>query len=88
VAVETLAVPALPAGRGVTNLAVLGDSIAVGLGDPLPDGGWRGFGPLLAAALGAAGEVRYTNLSFIGARMGACGTGSCPARWRRGPTSR
>ena len=67
---ETLAVPALPTGRGVASLAVLGDSVAVGLGDPLPDGGWRGFGPLLAAALGAAGEVRYTNLSFTGARMG------------------
>jgi lysophospholipase L1-like esterase len=71
VAVETLAVPALPAGRGVTSLAVLGDSTAVGLGDPLPEGGWRGFGPLLAAAVGAAGEVTYTNLSFTGARMGS-----------------
>ena len=67
---ETLPVPAPSAGRGVASLAVLGDSIAVGVGDPLPDGGWRGFGPLLAAALGAPGEVRYTNLSFIGARMG------------------
>lgn len=50
---------------------MLGDSAAVGLGDPLPSGGWRGFGPLLAAALGPAGEVRYRNLSFPGARM-AC----------------
>jgi len=49
---------------------VLGDSTAVGLGDPLPGGGWRGFGPLLADALGSAGEVRYLNLSFTGARMG------------------
>ena len=39
------------------------------MGDPLSTGGWRGFGPLLAAALGAPGEVRYTNLSAIGARM-------------------
>ncbi len=62
-------VPALPTARRVTSLAVLGDSAAVGLGDPLPDGRWRGFGPLLAAALGAASEVRYTNLSFTGARM-------------------
>jgi len=66
--VETI--PAvLPLGRRVASLAVLGDSTAVGLGDPLPAGGWRGFGPLLAAALGAPGEVRYTNLSVIGARM-------------------
>lgn len=51
------------------SLVVLGDSTAVGMGDPLPAGGWRGFGPLLAAALGAPGEVRYNNLSAIGARM-------------------
>lgn len=63
-------VPDVPTTRRVAGLAVLGDSAAVGLGDPLPDGGWRGFGPLLAAALGAAGEIRYTNLSFTGARMG------------------
>ncbi|MGH3864605.1 MAG: SGNH/GDSL hydrolase family protein [Pseudonocardiaceae bacterium] len=67
-AVETI--PAvLPLNCRVASLVVLGDSTAVGLGDPLPAGGWRGFGPLLAAALGAPGEVRYTNLSVIGARM-------------------
>jgi len=48
---------------------VLGDSTAVGLGDPLLGGGWRGFGPLLADSLGAPGEVGCTNLSFTGARM-------------------
>lgn len=72
-AVETLfavpAIPILPLHRPVASLAVLGDSTAAGLGDPLPAGGWRGFGPLLAAALGAPGVVRYTNLSTIGARM-------------------
>jgi lysophospholipase L1-like esterase len=59
-----------PVGRRVASLVVLGDSTAVGLGDPLPSGGWRGFGPLLATALGSAGEIRYANLSFTGARMG------------------
>jgi GDSL-like Lipase/Acylhydrolase family len=49
------------------NLVVLGDSTAVGLGDLLPGGRWRGVGPLLADALGA----RLTNLSFTGART-AC----------------
>ncbi len=69
--VETLpTVPDAPTARRVASLAVLGDSAAVGLGDPLPAGGWRGFGPLLAAALGVASEVRYTNLSFTGARIG------------------
>jgi lysophospholipase L1-like esterase len=51
-------------------LVVLGDSTAVGVGDPLPTGGWRGFGPLLAAALGSPENVHYNNLSAIGARMG------------------
>jgi lysophospholipase L1-like esterase len=72
VAVETLpTVPVLsnPADRRVARLAVLGDSTAVGVGDPLPTGAWRGFGPLLAAALGAPGEIAYTNFSGIGARM-------------------
>lgn len=52
--------------RRVGVLAVLGDSTAVGLGDPLPGGGWRGFGPLLTAALGG---VRCANLAFTGARV-------------------
>lgn len=50
------------------TLAVLGDSTAVGLGDPLPGGGWRGFGPLLRDALGAGTLV---NPARTGARM-AC----------------
>jgi lysophospholipase L1-like esterase len=49
------------------NLVVLGDSTAVGLGDPLPGGRWRGVGPLLADAL----DARLTNLSCTGARL-AC----------------
>jgi lysophospholipase L1-like esterase len=79
VVVKTLfAVPVFPAGTRVTSLVVLGDSTAVGLGDPLPAGGWRGFGPLLAAALGAAGELRYTNLSIIGARVADLRYGQLP----------
>ena len=57
----------VPARRAVGRLVVLGDSTSVGLGDPLPGGGWRGFGPLLADALGAAD---LTNLSRTGARIG------------------
>ena len=55
--------PAPP--RPVRTLVTLGDSTAVGLGDPLPGGGWRGFPVLLAAALGAT----LHNPSFTGARM-------------------
>lgn len=48
-------------------LAVLGDSVGVGIGDPAHGGGWRGFAPLLAEALGGA---RLTNLSVSGSRIG------------------
>jgi lysophospholipase L1-like esterase len=53
------------------SLVVLGDSTAAGLGDPLPGGGWRGVGPLLADALSGTDPVLFANLSFTGARM-AC----------------
>ncbi|MEV4312183.1 SGNH/GDSL hydrolase family protein [Actinocrispum sp. NPDC049592] len=53
------------------SLVVLGDSTAAGLGDPLPGGGWRGVGPLLAHALSGPEPVAFANLSFTGARM-AC----------------
>lgn len=75
-------VPALtvPAPRAARRLAVLGDSTAVGLGDPLPDGSWRGVGPLLADALGIdprSGD--YLNASFTGARMKCVRTDQLPA---------
>jgi lysophospholipase L1-like esterase len=53
-------------GRRVDVLATLGDSTSVGLGDPLPGGGWRGFPILLRDALDAPVLV---NPSFTGARM-------------------
>ncbi|WP_308259004.1 SGNH/GDSL hydrolase family protein [Pseudonocardia sp. H11422] len=59
------------AARRVRTLVTLGDSTAVGLGDPLPGGGWRGFPALLRDALGGPDEVALTNLSRTGARM-AC----------------
>lgn len=56
----------VPISTRVRRIAVLGDSTAVGLGDPLPRGGWRGIAVLLAQALGD--EVELGNLSFTGAR--------------------
>jgi lysophospholipase L1-like esterase len=53
----------------VRALVVLGDSTPVGIGDPLPGGAWRGFGPLLLDSLGPRDQVRYANLAFPGARM-------------------
>ena len=72
------AVPVLTVDRRVASLAILGDSTGVGLGDPTPPGGWRGFGPLLVAALGAPREIRYRNLSVIGARMADLRHGQLP----------
>lgn len=60
-------VPVAPEAVAVRTLVTLGDSTAVGLGDPAAGGGWRGFPVLLGAALGAA----LVNPSRAGARM-AC----------------
>ncbi|MGH8919476.1 MAG: SGNH/GDSL hydrolase family protein [Actinomycetes bacterium] len=74
-----------PTARRAASLAVLGDSTAVGLGDPLPTGGWRGFGALLAAALGTPGEIRYTNLACTGARMRCLRHRQLPGALRESP---
>ncbi|MEU6642916.1 SGNH/GDSL hydrolase family protein [Saccharomonospora sp. NPDC046836] len=63
--------------RTAQRLAVLGDSTAVGLGDPLPGGGWRGVGPLAAEALGITPDG-YLNCSFTGARMRCVRTEQLP----------
>ena len=59
-----------PLPRPAERLVVLGDSTAVGLGDPVPGRGWRGVGPFVARALGI-GPAGYLNTAFTGARM-AC----------------
>lgn len=53
------------------RLAALGDSTTVGIGDPLPGGGWRGWARLLADALGATYDVSFSNLSTSGATAGS-----------------
>ncbi|WP_370942673.1 SGNH/GDSL hydrolase family protein [Amycolatopsis sp. cg5] len=71
--------PSAPKLRQARRLVVLGDSTAVGLGDPLPNrGGWRGVGPLVAAALGVEPDG-YLNPSFTGARMRCVRTEQLPA---------
>jgi lysophospholipase L1-like esterase len=50
----------------VRTLVTLGDSTPVGLGDPAPGGGWRGFPVLLRDALGA---TELVNPARTGARM-------------------
>lgn len=65
----------VPSSRTVTTLATLGDSTTVGIGDPAAGGGWRGFPPLLQAALDAPTLV---NLARTGARMRAVLTEQVP----------
>jgi lysophospholipase L1-like esterase len=48
----------------MTRFVALGDSITVGMGDPAPEGGWRGWAALLSGSL-RQGEMR--NLATLGA---------------------
>lgn len=66
--------PELSDARPVRTLVVLGDSIGVGVGDPVP-GGWRGFPVLLAQAVG---PTRLVNLCDNGARIGCVRTKQLP----------
>jgi lysophospholipase L1-like esterase len=52
----------------MVRLVALGDSITVGLGDPMPQRSWRGWAALLAESLGAAGTVEFHNLAELGAQ--------------------
>lgn len=76
--------PAETTSRPVRRLAVLGDSTAVGLGDPVPGQGWRGVGPFVAEALGVAPDG-YLNTAFTGARMRCVRTSQLPAVLAHGP---
>jgi lysophospholipase L1-like esterase len=49
----------------MTTFAALGDSITLGVGDPAPDGGWRGWATLLAQGMS---DGRLVNLAANGAR--------------------
>lgn len=56
------------------RFVALGDSVTSGFGDPMPGGGWRGWAPLLVAALdgGSAAPCRRVelhNLAVSGARV-------------------
>ena len=68
--------PPAPVRRQVARLVVLGDSTAVGIGDPV-DGGWRGFPVLLHDALGPACVL--DNRAQSGARMGSVFREQLPA---------
>jgi lysophospholipase L1-like esterase len=48
-----------------TRYAALGDSITVGMGDPVPGGHWRGFAALLSESL--RGQTDFRNFATSGA---------------------
>ncbi|WP_436701151.1 SGNH/GDSL hydrolase family protein [Nocardioides sp. BYT-33-1] len=54
-------------GNGYLRFAALGDSTTVGVGDPLPGGGWRGWARLLAESLRASYDVSFCNVAASGA---------------------
>ncbi|HKS99469.1 MAG TPA: SGNH/GDSL hydrolase family protein [Rugosimonospora sp.] len=51
----------------MTTFVALGDSVTLGMGDPLPDGNWRGWAALLATGLVAPD---FHNLASAGALTG------------------
>lgn len=54
---------------GYLRFAALGDSTTVGIGDPLPDGGWRGWARLLTDGLRAHHDVSLCHLAVSGATV-------------------
>lgn len=56
------------AGPGpVMRFAALGDSVTLGIGDQMPQGGWRGWAALLAGSLAPPDQVELCNLARSGA---------------------
>ena len=60
----------------MTRYVALGDSISVGMGDPLPGGGWRGWPALLATGLP---EPEVHNLAVLGAQTSDIERNQLPA---------
>lgn len=71
--------------RRIGTLAVLGDSTAVGLGDPVPGPAWRGFARLLADAVGTSGATSFVNVARTGATVSTVGRQQLPAALSRRP---
>ncbi len=49
------------------RFAALGDSVTLGIGDQMPQGGWRGWAALLAGSLAPPDQVELCNLARSGA---------------------
>lgn len=69
------------------RFVALGDSITVGLGDPMPDGTWRGWAALLAESLAPPGpHLQFHNLARPGALTGDVLRDQLPAALDLRPT--
>lgn len=55
--------------RSYLRFAALGDSTTYGIGDPAPDGGWRGWARLLADSMHSHYDVSFCNLAVSGATV-------------------
>ncbi|MFB4312667.1 SGNH/GDSL hydrolase family protein [Actinomadura sp. 21ATH] len=63
-----------------TRYAAIGDSFTEGIGDPYPDGGWRGWADRVAETLSArTGGFTYANLAIRGRLLEAIIDGQLPA---------
>lgn len=75
---------------GPMRFVALGDSITVGLGDPVTGTGnrrsWRGWAALLAESLGPPGSVEFYNLAELGAQTHTLATRQLPAALHLRPT--
>jgi len=68
------------------RFAALGDSTTVGVGDPVPGGGWRGWARLLAEAIATAYDVSFCNLAVSGATAAGVLAGQLEAGLAHRPT--
>ncbi|MGH3376055.1 MAG: SGNH/GDSL hydrolase family protein [Actinoallomurus sp.] len=86
--IESAAAP-VPFTRGhpePVRFAALGDSVTVGLGDPLPQGGWRGWAALLAEAMAPAESREIGNFARTGARVEDVAKDQLPQALARRPS--
>ncbi|GLY86596.1 SGNH/GDSL hydrolase family protein [Actinoallomurus iriomotensis] len=67
------------------RFAALGDSVTVGLGDPLPQGGWRGWAVLLGQAIAPPGGLVLDNHARCGALVEDVVTDQLPRALARRP---
>jgi lysophospholipase L1-like esterase len=70
----------------MVRFIALGDSITVGLGDPMPHRTWRGWAALLAESLGPPGTVEFHNLAELGAQSHTLAESQLPAALALKPT--